>query len=81
MGFFSGKIIYKEQFKKMLWQIPELSPKERSYLEGVFQNDLRDGLNKEELRKKIYQLERNYSDDIDYKELGKLKDKLTNYLK
>ncbi len=77
--FFSDKKIYKEKFKKILRQIPQLSPQERQYVLGVFQDALNNGLSKEEIRREINQLKRDYNDILDSNEVDKLKNKLLEY--
>ncbi len=78
MGLFfpSSKKINRDEFKKVLHSIPELSDLERSYVEGVFQNALKDGISKEELKKEINDLRHNYNDPLDPYEVEKLKKKL-----
>ena len=78
MGLFysRGKKINRDEFKKVLHGIPELSDIERSYAEGVFQNALKDGISKEELKKEINDLKRNSNDPLDPDEVKKLKKKL-----
>lgn len=82
MGLFfsSSKKITKDEFKKALQSIPELSDIERSYTEGVFQGALRDGISKEELKREISQLKRNSSDPLDSYEVEKIKKKLEEKL-
>jgi len=82
MGLFysSGKKINRDEFKKALRGIRELSDIERSYTEGVFQNALKDGISKEELKKEIYRLKRNSNDPLDSNEVEKLKKKLEDLL-
>ena len=77
MGFFSSpKKIKKDDFNKSLKEIKELSDKERSYVEGVFQKPLRDGISKQELKDEIRVLERNTGDRLDSSEVKRLKEKL-----
>lgn len=78
--FYTGKKIYRRDFEKLLKSIPELSKIERSYIEGVFQDSLRDGLTKYELKKEIERLRKNPNDDIDSFEIGKIKEKLIEKL-
>lgn len=72
--------INKEEFKKILREIPSLSMKERDYLHGAFKHDLTNGLNKLELRRKIQNLEHNQADQLDHIEVKKVKDKLLGHL-
>jgi len=78
MGLFfsSSKKIDRDEFQKALRSIPELSDIERSYAEGVFQNALKDGISKEELKKEVSRLRRNSNDPLDPYEVEKLKKKL-----
>jgi len=78
--FDTNKKIYRRDFDKILKNISELSKTERSYIEGVFQNSLRDGLTKDELKKEIERLKRNSDDEIDSYEIKKIKDKLMGKL-
>jgi len=81
MGLFdSGKKIYRDDFERLLCKIPELSDTERSYIEGVFQDSLKDGLTEYELKKEIEQLRRNPNDEIDSYEIEKIKNKLMENL-
>ena len=73
------KKIYKDDFKKALRNIPQLSPTEQAYVQGVFQDSLKNGLSKAELKKEISQLKRNSSDPLDSFEVEKLKKKLMEY--
>jgi len=73
------KNIYRDDFKKALRKIPQLSPSERSYIESVFDNSLKNGLSKSELKKEINQLKRNTNDSLDPFEVKKLKKKLMEY--
>ncbi|MFH1938291.1 MAG: hypothetical protein ABIJ60_02015 [Patescibacteria group bacterium] len=73
------KKIYKDDFKKALRNIPQLSPTEQAYVQGVFQDSLKNGLSKAELKKEISQLKRNSSDPLDSFEVEKLKKKLMQY--
>lgn len=78
--FDTSKKIYRRDFEKLLRSIPELSETERSYIEGVFQDSLRDGLTKYELKKEIERLRNNPNDDIDSFEIKKIKNKLMEKL-
>ena len=59
-----------------MFKIPALSPQERAYVLGVFQDSLKNGLTKDELRREIEQLRKIHSDELDYSEINKLKEKL-----
>jgi len=77
MVFFSDSSkIYRDEFKRLLYKIPALSPQERSYVLGLFQDALENGLTKEELRREIYQLKKIHSDELDFSEIEKLQKKL-----
>ena len=82
MGIFfdSSKKIYRKDFDKLIRSISELSKTERSYIEGIFQDSLRDGLTKGELKREISRLKNNSSDDIDSYEIEKIKNKLIGKL-
>ncbi len=81
MIFFSStKKIYRDDFRKVLRSIPQLSPQERAYVEGVFHDSLKDGLSKEELKREINQLKHNPDDPLDPFEVRKLKEKLMESL-
>ena len=81
MGIFdSSKKIYYKDFEKLLSDIPELSDTELSYIEGVFQDSLKDGLTKYELEEEIRKLRNNPNDDIDVYEIEKIKKKLIERL-
>ena len=82
MGIFfpESKKIYKEDFKKALRDIPELSDKERAYVESVFQRSLKGGLSKFELKKEINRLKYNYNDQLEPSEIKKIKEKLSKSL-
>lgn len=77
--FDSTKKISRADFEKALRKIPELSDKERAYVSGVFQDSLRDGLSKDELKREISQLRHNFNDPLDSFEVEKIKKKLMTY--
>ena len=79
MGFFPSKKIYRNDFKKTLRKIPQLSPDERHYVEGVFNDSLRDGLSEYEIKKEISRLKRVSGDPMDSFEIEKLKNKLLEH--
>ncbi len=86
MGIFdvftdTTKKISRSDFEKSLRQIPELSDRERAYVEGVFQSALRDGLSKYELKQEISSLRHNSNDPLDSFEVEKIKKKLLEYFK
>ena len=70
------KRINRYEFKRILRNIPEISQKEREYLNRVFARDLIDGLTPWELKQKIGNLYFNQKDEIDQWELAKVKNRL-----
>ena len=83
MGIFfsESKKIKRDEFKRILQSIPELSDIEISYLQGVFQDALKDGISKEELKREIYDLKHDSNDPLDYSEVEKVKNKLEEVFK
>ncbi len=81
MFFSSSKKINRDEFKKTLRSIPDLSDMERSYVEGVFQDALKNGISKEELQREIRDLKRNSNDPLDSYEVEKIREKLNEYFK
>lgn len=75
----SSKKIYRADFDKALRSIPELSDKERAYVNDVFQNSLDSGLSKFELKKEIRRLRYKANDLLDSFEVKKIKKKLMEY--
>jgi len=73
------KKISRRDFEKSLWEIPELSDQERAYIEGVFQQALKDGLSEYELKREISRLKYNPNDSLDSFEVEKIKKKLRQY--
>lgn len=82
MGLFFSitKKIYQDEFKKILRSVPEFSESERAYTESVFQDALKGGLTKGELKREISRLKRISGDPLDSSELEKLKSKLLEKL-
>ncbi len=76
--FFQGsKKIKEDEFKKAVKSIPELSDKEKMYVEGLFQDALEgSGITKEELKKEIKELKKDFNDPLDSNEVEKVKRKL-----
>ncbi|RLF35503.1 MAG: hypothetical protein DRM99_04510 [Thermoplasmata archaeon] len=70
------KKIYYNDFKKALRQIPELSDKERLYVEEVFKNDLKDGLSAWEVKQRCQKLEHKPGDILEPEEVKKIREKL-----
>ncbi len=82
MGLLSStRKIYRTEFEKVLRTIPDLSEIERAYVSGVFQDALRDGLSKIELKKEIEKLKYNFQDPLDASEVKKIKEKLLERFK
>jgi len=77
--FDSSKKIYREKFENALRDIPELSDRERAYVSGVFQDSLKSGLSKFELKKEIRRLRHKPDDLLDSFEVEKIKQKLMTY--
>jgi len=61
--------------------IPEISQKEREYLNQIFANDLIDGLTEFELTQKIRHLKFNTKDPINQWDAEKVKSKLLEKMK
>jgi len=78
--------IFKDEFHKILNNIPSLSPKEKDYLHQTFQHSLNDGLDAWELRQKISSLKLNqaykYGEQghLESNELEDVKRKLLDHL-
>ncbi len=70
------KRIYRYDFNETLKKTPDISPKEREYLNRVFSRDLIDGLTPWELKQKINQLGFNKGDELDQWELENVKKKI-----
>ena len=79
--FDSTKKIYREDFKKSIRDIPDLSEKEQTYVKGVFQKSLKGGLTKYEVKREIDRLKHKSKDPLTRREVGKLKEKLEEGLK
>lgn len=73
-----GKI-YSDKFRKLLYQIPELSDKERAYVKEAFSDVLGGGLSKFEVKKKCGQLMHKAGDPLEPSEVRKIKEKLLKY--
>lgn len=74
------KRIYKDEFNEILRYAPDISEKERQYLNQVFANDLIDGLTEWEIKDKINKLAYNTTDELDPSELATVKSKLLSAL-
>ena len=70
------KRINKYELNENLKKIPDISPKEREYLNKSFSKDLPDGLTEFELRERVKKLSNDKKDDIDQWELEKVKKKI-----
>lgn len=89
MGFFdalfginntSRKITSKE-FKNSLKAIKSLTWQERSFLEGAFANELKDGtINIDELKKEIAELKANKKDMLGDGDVQRIKEKLSGII-
>ena len=77
--FDPSKKIYRREFENALRDIPELSDRERAYVSGVFQDSLKGGLSKFELKKEIGRLRHKPNDPLDSFEVEKIKKKLIEY--
>jgi len=77
--FYSPKKISRVDFEKALRNIPELSDKERAYVNGIFQDSLKDGLSKYEIKKEISRLKYKPDDPLDSFEVKKIKRKLMEH--
>jgi len=71
-----GKRINRYEFNEILRNMPNISPKERGYLNRVFSEALLNGLDLWELKNKINQLYYNKGDELDEYELKSVKEKL-----
>ncbi len=83
MGLFSPspKRIKRDEFKKAIKDIPQLSPKERAYVEGVFQESLKRGVTKTKMKREINRLKYNPHDQLSHHEVAKIKGKLEEHFK
>ena len=82
MGWFSSpKKISRDEFKKTIKSIPQLSDKERAYVEGIFQDSLKSGLSESEIKKEVGRLKYNPHDPISQHEVSKIKGKLEEHFK
>jgi len=77
--FNSSKKIYWNEFDKALRDIPELSDKERDYVNSIFQDSLKGGLSEFEIKKEIGRLKHKPDDPLDFLEVEKIKRKLMEY--
>jgi hypothetical protein len=74
------KKIYRRDFNKALKSLSDISKDERKYLNQVFKNDLRDGLTKYELEKKIADLRHKSDDPLEPEEVKQVRRKLLGEL-
>lgn len=77
----SSKKIYREDFRKALRQISDLSDKERTYVEQSFAGDLEGGLSEFELKERCRRLMYHPGDILESSEVEKIKEKLLKYFK
>lgn len=75
----SGKRIYREDFRKALRQISDLSDKERAYAEEAFGSDLEGGLSEYEIKERCQKLMHKPGDSLESGEVAKIKEKLLKY--
>ena len=75
-----NKRIYRYDFNKALDNMPNISPKEKDYLNKVFGRELRDGLTSWELKQKMGRLQSNKEDELDQWELQSIKRKMLDKL-
>ena len=70
------KRIYRYDFNETLKKTPNISPKEREYVNRVFKKDLDGGLTPWELKQRINKLSFDKKDELDQWELRDIKRKL-----
>lgn len=75
----SDKKIYREDFKKSLHKISDLSDKERTYVEQSFTGDLEGGLSKFEIKERCKGLMHKSGDVLEPDEVEKTREKLLKY--
>lgn len=75
----SSKKIYREDFKRALRQIAELSERERAYAEKAFSSDLSDGLSEFEVKERCRNLMHKSGDNLEPSEVEKIREKLLKY--
>lgn len=75
----SDKKIHSRDFYKALWQISELSPKEKAYISEAFKDCLKDGLSKFEIQKICSGLMHKPGDPLEPFEVEKIREKLLKH--
>ncbi len=75
----SNKKIYRDDFKKSLHKISDLSEEERAYVEEVFSSDLEGGLSKFEIKERCKRLMHKPGDILEPYEVEKIKEKLEKH--
>ncbi len=84
MGLFdllgaSSRKMYSRDFRKQLRKISVLSSKEQGYVERAFQNDLKGGLSKFEIKERCRKLRHKTGDPLEPSEVEKIKKELLKY--
>jgi len=79
-GMDDKKRITTKEFNERLGEIPELTQKERAYLDVFFEHELKNGLTTGEVKERIYKLAHNYQDNITPHEVEELRRKLIGEL-
>ncbi len=74
--FVPKKRINRHEFNENLKKISDISQKEREYLNESFSKDLPGGLTEFKLRERVKKLSNDKKDDIDQRELEKVKKKI-----
>ncbi len=75
----SSKKIYREDFRKALRQISDLSDEERAYAERAFSGDMEGGLSKFEIQERCKRLMHEPDDLLEPEEIEKIREKLLSY--
>jgi hypothetical protein len=81
MGLFdpATKTLYRDRLKKLLLEIPQLSPQEREYVKALFEKFMTGGITKTEAEKVIRAMKMNFSDELDSSEVEKIKNKILGF--
>lgn len=74
-----SKKVYRDDFRKALRRIPELSDKERAYVEKAFSGALGGGLSEFEIKSRCSQLMHKTGDLLEPSEVRKIREKLLKY--
>jgi len=75
------KRINRFEFNEILRNLPNVSQKEREYLNKAFSQELLDGIDEWELKNKISKLYYNQTDGINQAELEQIKRKILEKIK